>query len=79
MGGQVGGADRDIGVAPAGMTVSAIARRTGLHRSAVAKYVARGIEPPAQMMLLTNSQEMSETAKSSVGLVRPTRISILSL
>jgi len=30
-----------------GMTVSAIARRTGLHRSTVAKYVARGIEPPA--------------------------------
>jgi transposase len=29
------------------MTVSAIARRTGLHRSTVAKYVARGIEPPA--------------------------------
>ena len=29
-----------------GMTVSAIARRTGLHRSAVAKYIARGIEPP---------------------------------
>ena len=26
-----------------GMTVSAIARRTGLHRSTVAKYVARGI------------------------------------
>jgi len=30
-----------------GMTVSAIARRTGLHRSTVAKYIARGIEPPA--------------------------------
>ena len=30
-----------------GMTVSAIARRTGLHRSTVAKYLARGIEPPA--------------------------------
>jgi transposase len=29
-----------------GMTVSAIARRTGLHRSTVAKYIARGIEPP---------------------------------
>jgi hypothetical protein len=29
------------------MTVSAIARRTGLHRSTVAKYLARGIEPPA--------------------------------
>ena len=29
-----------------GMTVSAIARRTGLHRSTVARYVARGIEPP---------------------------------
>ena len=29
-----------------GMTVSAIARRTGLHRSTVAKYLARGIEPP---------------------------------
>ena len=28
-----------------GMTVSAIARRTGLHRSTVAKYIARGIEP----------------------------------
>jgi len=26
-----------------GMTGSAIARRTGLHRSTVAKYVARGI------------------------------------
>jgi transposase len=30
-----------------GMTVSAIARRTGLHRSTVAKYLTRGIEPPA--------------------------------
>ena len=29
-----------------GMTVSAIARRTGLHRSTIAKYLARGIEPP---------------------------------
>ena len=29
-----------------GMTVSAIARRTGLHRSTVARYIARGIEPP---------------------------------
>jgi transposase len=29
-----------------GMTVSAIARRTGLHRGTVAKYIARGIEPP---------------------------------
>ena len=28
-----------------GMTVSAIARRTGVHRSTVAKYLARGIEP----------------------------------
>ena len=30
-----------------GMTVSAIARRTGLHRSTVKKYLDRGIEPPA--------------------------------
>jgi transposase len=30
-----------------GMIVSAIARRTGLHRITVAKYLARGIEPPA--------------------------------
>jgi transposase len=29
-----------------GMTVSAIARRTGLHRSTVSRYIARGIEPP---------------------------------
>lgn len=29
-----------------GMSVSAIARRTGLHRSTVKKYIARGIEPP---------------------------------
>jgi transposase len=29
-----------------GMSVSAIARRSGLHRSTVKKYLARGVEPP---------------------------------
>jgi transposase len=43
-----------------GMSVSAIARRTGLHRSTVKKYIARGIEAPVYGPRLPRSTKLAK-------------------